>query len=350
MTRALVLGAGLAGLVAALRLHQVGHDVTVLEARDRVGGRALTLPVAQGGIDLGPAWIWPAYQPNIMALLNEMDMSTLPQDETGDFVLETEGNLQRGAFPKRYTDAARIRSGVQTLAQRVAAALPQGTIHLTQEVHTLDLRGRPQVTTQSGTWKADVVICAVPGPIAAAWKVTPAWPTPVAQGLVRWPTWMAAHAKVVVQYDDPFWRDAGLSGGAISHRGPLFEIADQSDTEAGVFALFGFVSLPFDARQDQAELTRRSLAQLKRLFGPKAAQPRRTAVMDWAAERLTATPADRTQPHGHPNYGALSATGSVGGRLFFAGAEVSATHGGLIEGAIETGEHAAAMAARALVS
>lgn len=37
-----VVGAGFAGLTAALRLRQAGHSVAVLEARDRIGGRTFT--------------------------------------------------------------------------------------------------------------------------------------------------------------------------------------------------------------------------------------------------------------------------------------------------------------------
>ena len=40
--RVVVLGAGIAGLVTAYELKQQGHDVTVLEAQNRVGGRVLT--------------------------------------------------------------------------------------------------------------------------------------------------------------------------------------------------------------------------------------------------------------------------------------------------------------------
>jgi monoamine oxidase len=48
--RVVVIGAGLAGLSAAYQLTQAGHDVTILEARTRAGGRVHTLrePFADG--------------------------------------------------------------------------------------------------------------------------------------------------------------------------------------------------------------------------------------------------------------------------------------------------------------
>jgi monoamine oxidase len=41
--KVIVIGAGMSGLVAAYELGKLGHDVTVLEAQHRVGGRVLTL-------------------------------------------------------------------------------------------------------------------------------------------------------------------------------------------------------------------------------------------------------------------------------------------------------------------
>ena len=48
--RALVLGAGLAGLCAAYELAGAGHEVTLLEGQSRAGGRVHTLraPFAEG--------------------------------------------------------------------------------------------------------------------------------------------------------------------------------------------------------------------------------------------------------------------------------------------------------------
>ena len=58
--RAVVVGAGLAGLVAADELHRAGAEVTVLEARDRVGGRVWSRRLDNGAVvEMGAEFILP---------------------------------------------------------------------------------------------------------------------------------------------------------------------------------------------------------------------------------------------------------------------------------------------------
>ncbi len=59
MPRVVVLGAGFAGLAAADALRERGSEVTVLEARDRVGGRVWSVPFAGSMVERGAEFILP---------------------------------------------------------------------------------------------------------------------------------------------------------------------------------------------------------------------------------------------------------------------------------------------------
>jgi len=55
--RVIVVGAGMAGLVAARLLHDSGFTVTVLEARERLGGRTWTDSSLGAPLDMGGSWV-----------------------------------------------------------------------------------------------------------------------------------------------------------------------------------------------------------------------------------------------------------------------------------------------------
>ena len=90
-----IIGAGLAGLVAARRLRAAGKKVLVLEAQDRVGGRTLDYPLAKGKtLSLGGQWLGPG-QTRIRALCAELGVQTYPSYDGGDRLLCFGGQLER---------------------------------------------------------------------------------------------------------------------------------------------------------------------------------------------------------------------------------------------------------------
>ncbi|MEM9380845.1 MAG: FAD-dependent oxidoreductase [Planctomycetota bacterium] len=71
-----VVGSGISGMVAARRLFDAGHDVTVLEARDRIGGHTATREVEVDGrpyvVDTGFIVFNERTYPGFCALLDEL--------------------------------------------------------------------------------------------------------------------------------------------------------------------------------------------------------------------------------------------------------------------------------------
>ena len=277
-----IVGGGLAGLVAARRLHRAGFAFQLLEARERLGGRILSTDAAgrdsDDGFDLGPSWFWPGMQPAMAELVRELGLGSFPQHDDGDVIFH---RMSREA-PRRYRgmrqepQSMRLVGGTSALISALAASLPGERLRLGARVTELAQVGgavRVGFVEADGTARhleaAQVVFALPPRLLEATVSFEPALDPSTAQRWRETPTWMAPHAKFFALYDRPFWRDQGLSGTAQSMAGPLVEIHDAT-TASGRAALFGFVGVPAERRAavGRDAIISASVAQLAHLFGP----------------------------------------------------------------------------------
>ncbi|WP_197418159.1 flavin monoamine oxidase family protein [Paucibacter sp. KCTC 42545] len=355
-----VIGAGLSGLHAAWRLQAAGRAVLLLEARERAGGRILSLPGAEAAthqLDLGPSWYWPELNPLLSAWVQRLGLSSYPQHSEGAGLFEgPDGSLRRlGQSWEQAPRSMRIAGGMAALVAGMQALLSDVDYRPGTVVEGLQLRpeGGVELLLRQGE-RRDVqpaagVISTLPPRLLAELPAQPAWPPEQMQAWRRTPTWMAGQAKFVAVYERAFWREAGLSGAAMSQRGPMAEIHDASSASGEAAALFGFVGLPAAHRQSMGAeaLRQQALAQLVRLFGPQAGRPLRIALQDWASEPYTAHALDHAPLGHHPSYAPGRVPADWQGRLWLAGTEFAPQSGGYLEGALEAAEAAQAAAQQA---
>jgi len=345
MDQTLIIGAGIAGLTAAYRLHQSGNPFRVIEAADLPGGRVRSLSAHQGSgfLEMGPTWFGDKHQ-RLLTLIGELDLPYFNQYETGKGIYQVMSFVAPQVFdiPKGQEPYYRFTQGTHSLVQALLDRIPEEAVRYNQHVTSISrARQGIRVSTRQGmTIEATKVILTVPLPlIAHDIQFDPELPATLFHRLRNTQTWMADSIKFAVEYNSPFWRRAGYAGLLMSQNGPIKEMHDHCDEAGTTFALMGFLHVSA-AQTDTEERKKQVLQQIARHFGSAALSPLAYHDILWARESLTSEPGVQPMtmkpPYGHPDL----QKAYWDGRLLFANAETDHLFGGYMDGAVGAAERA----------
>jgi monoamine oxidase len=201
------------------------------------------------------------------------------------------------------------------------------------------------VMSSAGVVEARCAILAIPPAHRLDIDIAPAPPIEYQQLSQRWS--QGALSKAYAAYPRPFWRDNGLSGQSLSDEGPVFITFDVGPESGGPGVLLGFVDARgFDALPpEQRRAT--ALAGFAAIFGAEAAEPIDYLDQRWGAEPFApGGPTAAVPPGSWTQFGPLLRRPV--GPLHWAGTETADEWTGFMDGAVRSGQRAAAEVAAAL--
>lgn len=333
----IIIGGGLSGLLAASLLQKAGFSSTVLEARNRLGGRIYTIrPDGQAHIEMGATWLGKQHR-HLINLLDELNIGMVEQymGPTGYYEPMSVSPPQLVDLPPNQEPSYRIDGGTDSIIFALADQLEPGSIHLGEVVSSIEQTSKDLVVqTDKNQFTTDFVISTLPPKLLAdRVSFSPSLPETLTDISSKTHTWMAESIKVAITFEKPFWRDSKSSGTIFSNVGPVSEMYDHSSGSR--YALKGFMNGVYHA-ETQEKRKELILNQLHRFYGNRAENYLSYHDLVWKNDPHTFSDYQETVvPHlnnGHEVYNASY----LGGRLLLAGAETATQHPGYMDGAVES--------------
>ena len=336
--KVLILGAGMAGLVAAYELTKLGHDVTVLEARTRPGGRVHTLrePFSDGlfaeegaaripeNHDLTHKYVKefelplePFYPSQLHALrFDRGGREEVPIDGFTDAMTRNYSE-DLGGNPTRWT---KIKGGTDMLprafAERLGSKIHYGSAVVKIEQDEKQARVVFLNAGKQQTMTADNVLCTIPFSILR--NVELAGLSSQKRDIIK-NTRYDAVARVYLQTRRRVWEDKGLNGFAFAPG--AVEIWQPTWNQPGPRGILMSYARPGEAeritklKQDDRIAT--TLKQLDETFGGLRESFERGATKCWTEDEWSR---GAWAFVGFSNFGAATAPE---GRIHFAGEHLS---------------------------
>lgn len=341
-TEVLIVGAGLTGLTIAYLLRDRGLDITIIESRDRIGGRILTKSTNGDLLEMGATWLGPQHT-QLNRLLSELSIDIWEQHIGKSAIYEAISTSPPylAILPANPNPSYRISGGSHALIDALFHGMGGVRIHLNQKVSQITKRqSQMEVTTDQQTYVASYVISTLPPHLLISTvRLDSSLPDAVAEVASQTHTWMGESIKIAIAYARPFWRDAGVSGTIMSNVGPISEMYDHSDVADDHYALMGFFNGAYYSLS-KSERLEMVMSQLRKYYGTVAEDYLSYEEYVWKQDPNTFVGYDHhVMPHqnnGHPFY----QRSYIDQRLIIAGTETSAQYPGYMEGAIRSADHA----------
>ena len=240
-----------------------------------------------------------------------------------------------GAQERRFHQGAQAVSirVAESLGERVVLGAPAELVRHGETGVVVEAAGRAVAAARA--------IVAVPPAVAGRIGYRPAMPGWRNQLTQRMP--MGSVIKVHAIYEEPFWREEGLSGFAVSDGGPVTVVYDDCPEEGSPGVLVAFIEgeqARIWSRRNKADRRAGVLACLVDLFGVRAGRPRELLERSWADEEYSGGCYTGYFPPGvWTSFG--QALREPVGRLHWAGTETATVWTSYMEGAVRSGERAA---------